>query len=256
MEFDFFDVALILVVGIVSGIVNVMAGGGSLLTLPVLIFMGLPSATANGTNRIAIEVQNIFAILGFRSKGIFDLKLSLLLAIPALAGAGVGAFIAIDLPDKLFNQILAGIMIMALGLILWNPTRRLKQAEIVMTPTRRLVSIVVFFLVGIYGGFIQAGAGFILIAALVLVTGLDLVKTNAHKVFITAVYTLSALGMFAMGGKVDWVLGLGLAVGNGVGGWIGSRFQVEKGEKWVRIFMIVTVVAMAVQLSGIVPAWS
>ena len=256
MQFDLVKIALILVTGVVAGILNVMAGGGSLLTLPMLIFLGLPSATANGTNRVAIEVQNIIAVLGFRSKGISNLKLSTLFAVPALVGAIVGARIAIELPDKLFNQILAGVMILALALILWNPTRRLKRNEITMTPTRRLVAILVFFLVGIYGGFIQAGVGFILIAALVLITGLDLVRTNSHKVFIIAVYTLSALATFALEGKVDWVLGLVLAVGNGVGGWIGSRFQVAKGEKWVRIVLIVAVVAMAVRLSGIIPGWS
>lgn len=256
MEFDLARIALILVVGVIAGIMNVMAGGGSLLTLPVLIFMGLPSATANGTNRVAIEVQSIIAVIGFRSKGVSNLKLSLLFAIPALVGAIVGARIAIDLPDRLFNQILAGIMILALGLILWNPTRRLKATEIAMTPTRRLITIVVFFLVGIYGGFIQAGVGFLLIAAIVLITGLDLVRTNSHKVFVVAVYTLSALVTFALEGKVDWVLGLVLAVGNGAGGWIGSRFQVAKGEKWVRIVLIVAVLAMAVRLSGIIPGWS
>ena len=256
MEFDLIKIVLILVTGVVAGIINVMAGGGSLLTLPVLIFMGLPSATANGTNRVAIEVQNIIAVLGFRSKGVSNFKLSILFAIPALVGAIVGARIAIDLPDTLFNQILAGIMVMALALILWNPTRRLKQSEITMTPTRRLVAVLVFFFVGIYGGFIQAGVGFLLIAALVLVTGLDLVKTNSHKVFIIAVYTISALATFALEGKVDWVLGLVLAVGNGAGGWIGSRFQVAKGEKWVRIVLVVAVLAMAVRLSGIIPGWS
>jgi len=256
VEFDLVKVLLILVTGVLAGIINVFAGGGSLLTLPVLIFMGLPSATANGTNRVAIEVQNIIAVLGFRSKGVSNFKLSIQFAIPALVGAIVGARIAVDLPDKLFNQILAGVMILALGLILWNPTRRLKHTDIEMTPTRRVVATFAFFLVGIYGGFIQAGVGFILIATLVLVTGLDLVRTNSHKVFIIAVYTLSALATFALNGKVDWVLGLVLAIGNGTGGWLGSRFQVAKGEKWVRIVLIIAVLTMAVRLSGIIPGWS
>ena len=109
---------------------------------------------------------------------------------------------------------------------------------------------------GIYGGFIQAGVGFILIATLVMITGLDLVKTNSHKVFIIAVYTLSALVVFALEGKVDWLLGAVLAIGNGAGGWIGSRFQVEKGEKIVRVVLVIAVLVMAVRLSGIVPGWS
>ena len=227
-----------------------------MLTIPMLIFLGLPSATANGTNRIAIEVQNIAAILGFRRKGVDDWKLGLQFAIPATLGAIVGARIAIDLPESVFRGVLAVIMLLVLGLILWNPTHRLKKYEAPMTPLRRLVTMVALFCAGVYGGFIQAGVGFILIATLVTGTGLDLVRVNSHKVLIVALYTLFAIAVFAASGKINWGLGIVLAIGNGLGGWIGSSFAVSKGEKWVRGVLIVAVLAMALRLSGLIPGWS
>jgi len=255
MPLDLVKVMLVLAVGVVAGILNTMAGGGSLITLPMLIFLGLPSAVANGTNRVAVGAQNILAILGFRSKGISDIRLSLFFALPALVGAVVGACIAIDLPDAVFQQVLAVVMVVVLVLILWNPTRRLGKTTASMTPLRRILAAVVFFLIGMYGGFIQAGVGFLIMAALVLITGLDLVRVNAHKVFIVFFFTLSALVVFALEGKIDWVLGAVLAVGNAAGGWIGSRFQVEKGEKVVRVVLVIAVLVMAVRLSGIIPGW-
>ena len=249
------NVAIILVVGAVAGFLNTMAGAGSLLTLPVLIFMGLPSAVANGTNRIAIEIKSITGVLGFRRKGIFDYKRSLLFSIPTLLGAIVGALAAIKVPDTLFNPILAVVMVIMLGVIFWNPAKRLQQGGVEMTPARWVATSIALFFTGIFGGFIQAGVGFLLISVLVGIVGLNLVKTNAHKVFITGAYTLFALGIFIVNGKVNWVLGLVLAAGMAVGAWLGSHFAVTKGEKWIRAFLILAVVAMAVKLSGIVPGW-
>lgn len=255
VDFGLAHIALILVVGVAAGFINALAGAGSLLTLPVLIFMGLPSAVANGTNRVAIEVQSIAAILGFRSKGVFDYKFSLLLSLPTLVGALLGARLAIDIPDAWFRLILAGLMILLLAVIWWNPAQRIKQSQTPMTPWRWAAATVSLFLAGVFGGFIQAGVGFVLITILVGIVGLDLVKTNAHKVFIVGVFTLFALAVFIMEGKVNWLLGLMLSVGNGVGGWLGGRFAVTKGEKWIRIFLVLAVVAMAVRLTGLVPWW-
>jgi len=248
------EILIVIVVGIVAGFVNTLAGGGSLLTLPALIFVGLPPTMANGTNRVAILMNNVMAIVGFKQRGLADYKLSLGLAVPGVAGAIVGAKLAVDISDTLFQKVLAAIMLLVVGLILWNPTRRLQGDQAVFSPKRRLLAMVAFFFVGVYGGFIQAGVGFIIIAALVLITGLDLVQTNSHKVVVIAVYTLAALVTFALNGKVNWVVGLVMAIGNGIGGWIGSQLAVTKGERWIRGVLAVAVVAMAAKLLGLLPA--
>ncbi len=224
-----------------------LAGGGSLLTLPLLIFMGLPGAMANGTNRIAIFCQNIFAIRGFRKRGMLPLQLALLCTPPALLGSWVGANLAITLDDQLFKRILAIIMIGVLVFTAADPMKRFRQEEVVFSPLRKLILVVSFFAVGVYGGFVQAGVGFIIITAL-LAHGLDLVRINAIKVFVVFTYTFIALGVFIYHGQIDWALGIALAAGNSIGGMIGPRLAVAKGHDWIKRVVTVTVLVFALKL--------
>ncbi|MCF8010237.1 MAG: sulfite exporter TauE/SafE family protein [Clostridiales bacterium] len=249
------NAVLILIIGIAAGFINVLAGGGSLLTMPVLIFLGLPSAVANGTNRIALLVQNIIAVYNFKNKGFFDWKLSLLLGIPAVLGSIVGANIAITLPDQVFNKILGVVMLMVLILILWEPQKKIALQDDKdtneLSTGRKIMSAAAFFFVGIYGGFIQAGVGFIIIASLSLLAGMTLVKINSIKVFVVGVYMLFSLVVFIINGQVNWMLGAALAVGNGIGAWLGSNFAVDKGDKWIRRVLFITVIFMAAKLLGV-----
>ncbi len=245
---NLWEIPLILVTGVCAGFLNTVAGGGSLLTLPILIFLGLPPATANGTNRVAVFVQNASGIMGFRRKGVSDFGYSTLLTLPALVGAWLGAKIAVDMNEMIFNRVLAGIMIAVLFLTLFNPTKKLQSDTANLSIVRKIIGMLVFFFVGIYGGFIQAGAGFIIIAALTLTNGFDLVRTNAIKLFVVFFYTVSALFVFVQSGNVNWSLGLTLAVGNATGAWIGSHWAVDKGDKWIRVVLVVAVLAFAIRL--------
>ncbi len=248
MEFNFLHVLLLFGTGIAAGFLNTVAFGGSLLALPVLIFLGLPTAVANGTNRIAILCQNFSAIMGFRRKGVSDFNYSILLAIPAVIGAVIGATIAVDIKDAVFNLILAVVMITMLVLTLINPTERLKDRIESKDTRSKIIAMVVFFFIGIYGGFIQAGVGLLVITALRLLTGIDLVRTNAIKVFVIFFYTVVALGIFIIKDKVNWYLGPTLAIGNACGAWLGSHWAVEKGDKWIKVVLIVAVLAFAIRL--------
>ncbi|MEP2025923.1 MAG: sulfite exporter TauE/SafE family protein [Reichenbachiella sp.] len=245
---EYYEYLLIFGSGLIAGFINVVAGGGSLLTLPILIFLGLPPAMANGTNRVGIFLQNIFAVSGFKSKGVSSFRFSIWLSISALIGAILGAKIAVDISGELFNRILAIVMMMVILLTVFK--RKNKNADGVerMSKGRQTTSIIAFFFVGIYGGFIQAGVGFIIIAALTGINHLSLVKTNSIKVFVALIYTLFALAVFTWEGQVDWVLGLTLAAGTSIGGWFASRWSVDKGDQWIRYFLIVTVSIMAVKL--------
>jgi uncharacterized membrane protein YfcA len=246
---EWYEVLLIISVGFIAGFLNTIAGGGSLITLPILIFLGLPPAVANGTNRIAIFSQNIFGVLGFKSKGVSDFPYSISLGISAFLGAIIGARIAIDIPGELFNKILAVLIV----LIVLFPILKRKGKDPGTINERtglkyRILGIFTFFFIGIYGGFIQAGVGFIIIAALSIINRFSLVKTNSIKVFVVLIYTISALFIFIIEGKIHWGYGLTLAVGNSSGSWIASRLSVRKGDNWVKWFIIITVVALAVKL--------
>lgn len=254
-DISLLQIVTVLGAGLLAGFVNTMAGGGSFITLVALEFAGLPSTMANGTNRVAIEVQNIMAILGFKSKGVSDFKLSLQFAIPALLGAIVGAYVIIDLPEVVFHRVLAVAMILMLLTIVFDTKKWLKERQFEMTPKRRWIAYLVFFAVGFYGGAIQAGVGFLLIAALVLVAGQDLVRTNSHKVFIVGFYTLFVLLLFALRGQVNWLIGLFLSIGNGVGAWIASRMAVARGDRVVKAVLGVMLAIMAVRYLDIIPGF-
>jgi uncharacterized membrane protein YfcA len=241
------QIPALMLVGVIAGFLNVLAGGGSLLTLPLLIFFGLPAATANGTNRVAIFCQNIFAITGFKRQGVFPIRLALLCMPPALLGSYLGANLAISVDEMLFRRLLAMIMVGVLLFMVFDPMKRLRSQERPMTPMRTVVLVVSFFGVGVYGGFVQAGVGFLIITAL-LVHGLDLVRINAVKVLVIFAFTAVALGVFIVHGQVDYVLGLSLAVGNSLGGWIATHYAVKKGHDWIKRFVIVTVLVFALRL--------
>lgn len=262
--------ALLVVIGVAAGFLNVMAGGGSLLVMPVMVLSGMSGPLANGTTRVAILAQNVSATAGFRRRGFSDFRLSASLAACALPGAAAGAWFGTQLSGVWFNRVLAGVMIGVLLLMaMGRKTARTAadertgpggDSDVGVEPTgrsgtprsigrRRLIAGHVLMIVaGLYGGFIQAGVGFILMAILHRVLGLDLVRVNMHKVVIVGAYTVVAIAIFAARGHVAWITGAALAIGMATGGWIGSHVAVGRGERAIRIVLNVALIALAIKL--------
>jgi uncharacterized membrane protein YfcA len=235
-------------VGIIAGFLNVNAGGGSTLTLPALIFLGLDSALANGTNRIAIFIQNISAVYSFKKEKYQQFDISLKLSLFTLPGSILGALLAVELSDALFQKILGVIMIgIIISMIIPQKMITDSQHNNKKIPVSAYIAMIG---IGFYGGFIQVGVGFILMAALQRLMKLNLVYVNMHKVFIVLVYTIPALLIFIITDNVNWVLGLALAAGNALGGWWAAKFSARKGEKLIKYVLIVAVLIMAVKLLG------
>ncbi|MEM9530825.1 MAG: sulfite exporter TauE/SafE family protein [Pseudomonadota bacterium] len=234
-------------VGVVAGWMNVMAGGGSLLTIPAMLFMGMPGPVANGTNRIAILAQNIVASLTFFRSGIGNLSLSLTLAAAASIGAAAGASAGVRLEGEWFNRVLAVVMIGVMVLMYRGGVRKTTET-IELTPARWWAGHLCMVGAGAWGGFIQIGVGFILMPILHRVLGLDLVTTNAHKVLIVLIYTLVALTVFATQVELVWVAGLALAVGNAIGGWLGARTTISRGDRWIRLVFNLALTALVIKL--------
>lgn len=237
--------------GIAAGFINTTAGGGSMLTIPLLMFIGLPANVANGTNRIAIVLQNIVAVSTFRKKKVIDIKTDYRLAIPAIVGSLIGAFIAVEIDVELLKKVIAGLMVVMLFVVVLKPDAWVKQKAGQVTAKPSIVQYVIFFFVGVYGGFIQMGIGFFMLAALVLGAGYDLVKANSIKVLIALLYTIFALGIFIYHKQVDITAGLILAAGNMLGAWIGVHFQVKGGAKYVRYVLILAMVIVILNLFGV-----
>ena len=237
--------------GFVAGLVNTLAGSGSLVSLPLLMFLGLPATVANGTNRIAILMQNVVGVSGFHRRHVLDWRGGIRLAVPALIGAVIGALIAVDLDEEMMRRAIGALMVIMLVLLLARPRRWLVGHEREAAARPGWTSYVIFFAIGLYGGFIQAGVGLFLLAGLVLNAGYDLVRANAVKLLIVLCYTPLALGVFLYAGQVEWGIGLVLAMGNMLGAWVGVRLAVERGAEFVRWLLIVVVIVSAIEFLGV-----
>ncbi len=246
MEVELWKIGLLFVTGVVSGWINVLAGGGSILSVPVMVFLGLPGPVANGTNRIGIIAQNIFAVWGFFRKGFSDFRLSATLAVCASVGAFFGAMLGARLAGVWFERTLAVIMLAVVAVMMTGAGQKKSDTT---GPARNLaLGHVLMVGAGFWGGFIQIGVGFILMPILNRVMGLDLVRTNMHKVFVALSFSLVALTVFATQVEIAWVLGVALAAGFAVGGWLGANAAIAKGEALIKRVFYVALAAMAIKL--------
>jgi uncharacterized protein len=235
---------LLVAAGIVASVVNVVAGGGSFLTLPILIFLGLPTVVANGTNRVGVLMQNASAVWGFHSAGVLDWRWALTASVPALVGSAIGTWAALYVGDDLFRRILAIVMVVITLATLAAPDPR---PDLAARSSRSWLVVLGFLLVGVYGGFLQAGVGFVVLA-ITTWSGLDLVRGNAIKIVTVLLVTVLALAIFAINGTIHWPMGLALAVGNTIGGLLGVRLAIAKGHRWLKGAVTVTVIAFAIRL--------
>lgn len=239
---------LVVIVGLVTGFINTLAGSGSLLSLPFLMFLGLPADVANGTNRIGILFQSAVATAGFRKKNIFRWKEAKYLVTPFLIGSFPGAFVASTIPAHYLNYAIGFLLLFMFFIILYKPEQWLQKKETTISAGPGVVQYFIFFAIGLYGGFIQAGVGFFLLGGLVLGAKLSLLKANALKVLITAALTIIALPVFIYFGKVDFSLGLIMATGSIAGAWLATKTALRKGPSLIRIFLLVMILISALKL--------
>ncbi|WP_439101010.1 sulfite exporter TauE/SafE family protein [Congregibacter sp.] len=242
MTVELWELALLIAAGTIAGMLNVIAGGGSLMTVPIMLFLGLSGPEANGTNRISIIAQNIVAVRTFFRRGFSEFRLSLTLSAAAIPGAILGALVGVQLDGEWFDRVLALVMLVVL-VLMQIPGKKSAESTGLLTRRRLVLGHILMFGAGCWGGFIQVGVGFILMPILHRVMGLDLVRTNMHKVFIALTYNLFAIVVFATAVSIHWQFGLALAAGNAMGGYFGARFSVQGGEVWIRrIFTAVLII--------------
>ncbi|MCR8913907.1 sulfite exporter TauE/SafE family protein [Marinobacter panjinensis] len=241
------DVLALLALGGLAGFINVLSAGGSMLTLPLLMFLGLPPQVANGTNRVAITFQSITAVGSFHRMGHGNLVVSLHLAVPAVVGSLLGAWVATWVADAVFEFVLVTAMIGA-SVFMLLPQPMLDTRP--LTPDRLgPVIYLAMFLIGVYGGFIQVGVGALFLVVLYRMLKIDLRQVNVFKVSIVLLYTLPALLIFAISDQVRWGMGLTLALGNITGAFIAVRVNLsDEGARWVKWITLGMVAAILVRL--------
>ncbi len=240
------------VVGAVAGAINTVAGAGSLLTLPALMAFGLPATEANATNRVGVLLQAVAGAARFRRDGVLDFEGLPRVLVPLLVGAALGAWLSVDLDEALFRRVIGALMLGMLVVMFVRADRLVGGRD--GPPPAHLVwsGPLVFFALGVYGGFLQAGVGIFLTMALVWATGRDLVRVTATKAVVVAAYTVPSLVIFLAYDLVAWLPGLALALGGMVGAWVGARLGVKWGAgflKWA-IAAVVLVSAIVLLVGG------
>lgn len=230
---------LLALAGVAAGVINSIAGGGSFLTLPMLMWVGLAAPVANGTMRVAVLLQGLVVVGTFRRRGVRGEGMALRLAAPVLVGALVGSLAASRLEDALLRPVF-GVALVGWAILLALRPGTFERNASVARPAG-VVGLILAACIGVYGGFMQAGVGFPLLALLVSYLGMSPVQANLVKVQIVVSYTVVALAVFLQAGQVAWGPGLVLAAGTMLGGWLGTRWQVAAGAPLIRKFVMVAV---------------
>ena len=243
---DLLDVLLLVCGGLLAGSVNTMAGGGSMLTVPLLVLAGLPGDVANGSNRVGILASNASAAAAFRRLGVSGLSRTLPVLVPVAVGSLVGVLLVARLADETFERAFGVLMVPLVLLSLRPPVLKSVEERVWSGP----FTVLVFLAVGLYGGAFQAGIGLLLMVALSR-SGMDLVVANSVKVVVIMVVTVTALPLFIVGGRVDWGPALVLAAGFAIGGALGARLTVTRGASLIRPVMVAAVLALAGRLLGL-----
>ena len=248
MDVELIPALALLVGGIVAGFVNVIAAGGSLITMPLLIFMGISPTSANGTVRIAILVQGLTATFRFHRAGKIDWKVVLKLVLPVWAGALVGAIAASKMADTDFKAMIGWITLVAGGVVAIDFKKILASRSGELSKTRSSIFLLSLLIVGFYGGLAQAGVGYLFLAALVIGGCYTLVDANILKVVLVMAYTPIAIVVFGISGQIHIGYAVLLAVGQAIGAHVGAGMTLTKGEKIIRPILTLVVMAAATKL--------
>ncbi len=231
--------------GFVGGVVNAAAGGGSFLTLPLLMATGLPPQVANATNRVAIVLQCAAGVTTYHRHDVRPWRHLPAIAAFAVPGAVAGALLAAHVDEVVFRRAAAVLFVLMTATVFTDPQRWTRRhAEGRLRPRHWPI----FLLIGLYGGFLQAGVGVLMLSTFVLAGGFDVVRGNALKFSLALVFTTVSLLLFVQAGQVRWLPGLVLAIGMTLGGAVGARLVVLQGARWVRWVVLLAAAAAVVKL--------
>lgn len=255
-EWIWYTPILVILAGFVAGVINTVAGSGSLVTLSLLVYLGVPSTIANGTNRVGVLLQTLIGAKTYTQKK-HGIKLPRHIAWqigPAIIGALFGSFIAVEINDRVMNTALLILMLLMLFLTLLKPKDWLKEKVIEKNNHKHLTSIFIYFLIGVHGGFIQAGVGIFLLSALVLYSGFTLNISNAAKLVIVAAFTIPSLLIFILKGRIFWEYAILLASGQSIGSYLAARFALKnkKANIYIRRLLILIIIVSIVKLGQLV----
>ena len=240
MELDLTAIALLTVTGFLAGGINTLAGGGSNLTLPALMILGMPADIANATNRVAVLMQCLVGVNGFDKHKSLDRPAIIPILLPTVIGGLLGALGAALMPNLYLKPVLLLTILTMSVIILVRPSViSPPPGTPTLSPGNSRGAWWGLFVAGIYGGFVQAGVGFILLAALAGGLRYDLVRANALKMTCALAFTVIAVTVFVYFDQILWLPGLLLAVGTMAGAHLAVKFAVTAKPETIKWFLFV-----------------
>lgn len=241
-------IVLLIIAGGISGFINTLAGSGSFITLPLLIFLGLPANIANGTNRIGIFFQNLVGVITFGKQKILNFNYGIKLSIPAFLGSLIGAIAAVKINTEIFEKIIGIIMLIMLIPLLIDTKKWLRHSPTHTNSKISIFQILLMFFIGAYSGFIQAGVGIFLALSLIIGCGFDVLQANALKVFIILITTFLAVIIFIINKQINYYYAFALTIGNIIGAYIAAKIAIKKGISFIKWFLIIIIVLSGIKL--------
>ncbi len=244
MDISFAQAVILSVLGLIAGVINTLAGGGSNLTVPALMVLGMPPDIANATNRVGVILQAVVGATGFRKHKKLPTRDFKAIIVPLLIGSFIGGLVASYAPQALLKYLLLGAMLAVATIILIRPNIIAPPpGTVAHKMSERPQAWWWLLAAGFYGGFVQAGVGFILITTFAGVLRYDLVSSNALKVLATIFFTAIALGIFMLNDQVRWLPGLILAIGTMIGAHIGVKMALKISQQSLKWFLFVMTLA-------------
>jgi len=254
-QFDLFSwqiISLIFIAGFLAGFINTFAGSGTAINYFLFAILGIPMNVASGTVRLGVIMQAIPLSIGFYKKGQLDIVKGVYISIPVTLGAILGAEIAVHIDIGAFEKLIGAVLLIMLYFLFYNPDRWIKGKKVLSTRKVTIGHLLIYLLLGVYGGFLHIGFGIFMIAALVWVSGYDLVKAVAIKLFVVLIYTPFVFLIFVMNNQVEYFIGIVTGFGNLAGGLLAAGLAIKWGAGFVRWILIFVLFVFSLKLFGII----
>ena len=245
MEFGFEIIALLMGVAFVAGVIDALAGGGGLLTIPALMAAGVPPVQALATNKLQSSFGTASAVLVFARRGRIDFGRFLWPTLAAFAGSVAGAW-TLQRVDPAFLAGLVPVLLVLMVIYFTVAPKASEEDRHSRLGMGALTGLVVA--IGFYDGFFGPGTGSFLTTVLVVLFGMGLVSATAHTKLLNLASNIAAVITLVIGGHVLWALGLAMAVASIAGGQVGARLALHVGGKLIRPVLVVMALALTAKL--------
>ena len=249
------EISVLILSGVIVAFINTFAGGGSVISISLFMVMGMSPFHANVANRLPVFFQTMASSYIFYRKKLLDIKKGLIIGVPMIMGCLVGTNISVVVNRSVFDICLGLILLTMLFFLFYKPEVWLKGNPKLLNRKLDWQIFSIFFLVGIYAGFLHVGVGYFILAGLVLMMGHDLLTGNAQKNFLVLLYSPFVLGFFIINGDMTLKMAIygGVhAIGNVIGATLATYLGIKKGNNFIRWLMFVVIVLTALSLFGFI----